>query len=94
MVLWFTAKQRLNSIVAGEFKRIFPFVDGGNTVNSFVMLLKTLWNMVVPPGNMAGTCKFTWMSTSHFMTFWKRRRRVFHWLLCRCHLEWPSKGVR
>jgi len=33
--------------------------------------LKPLWNMVVPPGNMAGMYKFTRMSTSHFMTFWK-----------------------
>ena len=35
----------------GEANTLICIVDGGNTVNSFVMCSKIHWNMVVPPGN-------------------------------------------
>ena len=64
-------KQRLNSTVAGDQTNFS--ICGWRQHRQFLLScsLKPLWNMVVPPGNMAGTYKFTRMPTSHFMTFWK-----------------------
>ena len=49
----------------GEENTLIFIVDGGNTVNYFVMCSKVHWNMVVPPGNiMTCTYKFSRLSTS------------------------------
>ena len=55
----------------GNANTLIFIVDVGNTVNSFVICSKVHWNMVVPPGNMTCTNKFSRMSTSHFMRLWK-----------------------
>ena len=64
-------KQRLNSTVAGDSNELFHLWMEATPSIPLSCSLKPLWNMVVPPGNMAGTYNFTRMSTSHFMTFWK-----------------------
>jgi len=46
-------------------------VSGDNSVGFFVMRSLISWNMVVLLGNTTLAYKFTRMSTSHFITFWK-----------------------